>query len=76
MFSCYSERGLFWFRIFGRGLVVKDVRLHPLLFSERHGYQRMIRIGPWVIRYLRKEEAMSPEVIFAAVFGILAILFI
>jgi hypothetical protein len=30
--------GLFWFRIFGRGLHIKDPRRHPPLFSERNGF--------------------------------------
>jgi hypothetical protein len=40
----------FWIRIFGRGVrVERDARL---LFSERYGYTRALRIGRWSVRWL------------------------
>lgn len=38
-FYYHREAGLFWFRIFGRGLYFRDTRRHPLMFSERNGYR-------------------------------------
>lgn len=56
-FCYYREPGLLWFRIFGRGLLVKNLRRHPfVLFSERNGYYRGFRLGRWLIRYLPNTE--------------------
>ena len=52
-FACHYERGLMWFRIFGRGLLIKNVNTNPLLFSERYGYRKSIRIGNVLIRALK-----------------------
>lgn len=46
--------GIFWFRIFGKGLHFKNVNTHPLLFSERNGYSKCLRVGNWSIRVLPK----------------------
>lgn len=50
--------GHFWVRIFGRGILVKDVTgpsaRHSLTFSERYGHVRFIMLGKWLIRYLPK----------------------
>jgi hypothetical protein len=43
-----------WFRIFGRGILVEDHRVYPPLFSERYGKRRHIHFGNWCIRYLPK----------------------
>lgn len=51
--SSYSNR-FGWFRIFGVGLVFKDVLIHPLLFSERNGYKKYLKLGKWIISYLSK----------------------
>lgn len=48
----YHCPGLFWIRVFGRGFVVKDLRQHPLLFSERYHYRRYWRVGHWMVRWL------------------------
>jgi hypothetical protein len=48
--------GLFWIRVFGRGFHVKDVRRHPLLFSERNGYCRRVQVGNWSIKALKKKR--------------------
>ena len=40
-----------WFRLFGRGLKWKHESL-GLLFSERNGYTKYLKIGKWVIGYL------------------------
>ncbi len=38
--------------VFGVGLRVADSSCGPLLFSERHGYGRTRRIGPYVVKVL------------------------
>jgi hypothetical protein len=53
--SCHRAAGLWWFRVFGYGLHAKDVRRHPLLFSERRGLTRALRLGPWRV------GALTPE---------------
>ena len=40
----------FWFRIFGKGLTFSTNS--PILFSERYGYRKTLRLGKYVIRYL------------------------
>lgn len=45
-------KGFFWVRLFGIGLHIKDIRTHPLLFSERYGHSKYIQIGSYRIRYL------------------------
>jgi hypothetical protein len=52
MFSKFSKDGLFWFRIFGYGITGKDVRKHRLYYSERHGYQKFLKIGNWYFKWL------------------------
>jgi hypothetical protein len=51
-FSCYRSPRHFWFRLFGFGVVIKDVRVHPLLFSERTKRVRCWRIGWLHLRVL------------------------
>jgi len=46
------KKGIWWFRILGVGLSGKDTRLHPLLFSERNGYQKGLRLGNWMFHFL------------------------
>lgn len=48
----YDDGG--WFRLFGFGLYWKDVNKNPLLFSERNGYVKNIRLGKWFIGVLPK----------------------
>lgn len=40
-----------WFRLFGIGVSWKHESL-GLLFSQRNGYSKYIKIGKWVISYL------------------------
>lgn len=50
--SYHATRGLFWLRVLDFGFRVKDVRQHPLLFSERelgHGW----RMGNYHFRFLK-----------------------
>lgn len=46
--SFHRAPGLFWFRVFGKGIHVRDTDRHPLRFSERNGYRQM-----WTFRVLR-----------------------
>lgn len=40
-----------WFRLFGIGLRWKHQSL-DLIFSERNGYKKYVKIGKWIITYL------------------------
>jgi hypothetical protein len=57
----YTHQGGFWLRVFGRGLSVQDRRVLPAMFSERNGYRRVLRIGPWAIEPLSRKPRMIPE---------------
>lgn len=50
-----GEPGHWWFRLTrnGPGLFVKDTTRHRLIFSERYGYTKYVRLGRWIIGYLR-----------------------
>ncbi len=54
-FRNFNKYGCVWFRIFGRGLKIKDTTISPLFFSERNGYTKGIKIGKWYIGYLPKD---------------------
>lgn len=41
-----------WFRLFGIGLCIRNISLHPLVFSERQGCKKYFRVGSWIITYL------------------------
>jgi hypothetical protein len=45
------EHGVWWFRIFGRGLCLHAPWALEL-FSERNGYRRVVRVKRWRITYL------------------------
>lgn len=44
--------GLVWFRIFGFGLLIKNLRKEEMLFSERNGHQSYMVIFHRLIRPL------------------------
>lgn len=45
--------GIGWFRVFGVGLIWKDLARHDLLFSERNRLVwGVIRLGRWYVRFL------------------------
>lgn len=52
VFSSYKEDGLLWFRVFGRGLSIKDINKFPLLFSERYGLTSRLQFKQWSIEFL------------------------
>ena len=47
----YKGNGIFWFRLWhnGPGLKFKNLKKHPMLFSERNGYTKHIVIGNYFI---------------------------
>lgn len=51
----HHNRGVWWFRFgnWGPGLHIKDTTKAPILFSERSGLRKILRIGKWSIRYLK-----------------------
>ena len=46
-----------WIRItvfkHSRAIVWKDVDKHGMLFSERYGYKKHIKIGKWLIKFVK-----------------------
>ena len=51
---CYHKSiGFLWFRLFGYGIVFKDVKRHPLLFGERNGFTKYLKIRNLIIRFLK-----------------------
>lgn len=56
IFCYHREPGFLWFRIFGVGLLIKDTKRHAMIFSERYGYARFIRVGRWIIRPLGRKS--------------------
>ena len=48
--SLHSKKNS-WFRLFGRGLMVKHNSL-GLRFSQRHNYVKVFKLGNWIIEYL------------------------
>lgn len=52
----YPPEQIGWFRLFGYGLHIKNVNLNPLLFSERNGHTKYLRIGKWIITVILGEN--------------------
>jgi hypothetical protein len=52
-FFYHLEDGAFWFRLFGRGIAIKNSHKHKLLFSQRMGLAGF-NIGRYYISYLKK----------------------
>jgi len=55
MFGFHVWRWGFWFRLFGWGLHVRDTTTRRLLFSERNGLTKGLRLGRWYAKLLRPE---------------------
>ena len=53
IFDSFKYRDLFWFRIFGYGLSFSKGRL---LFSERYGYTKYLKIGNIKISFLNRRS--------------------
>lgn len=43
----HARPGLGWLRVLGLGVAWKDTRRHGLVFSERAGLRKRLRIGAW-----------------------------
>jgi len=52
LWCSFLATGFFWCRVYGYGFVVKDTRIHPLLFSQRMGITWFFRFGPHVMHFL------------------------
>lgn len=53
-FTASLTNGAGWVRVFGRGFYYKNTETKWLSFSERNGYKKTLRLGKWLIGYLRK----------------------
>ena len=53
IFCYYSLNSFTWFRIFGFGLVIKDIEKHNLLFSERNNLRIGFKYKNYYIRFLK-----------------------
>lgn len=50
----YRVQGLWWFRVMGYGLHCKDIRYHPLIFSQRDGRDKnAVTVKHWRIGLLK-----------------------
>ena len=45
IFCHYKTIGLYWFRVFGYGMLIKNIDLHLLLFSQRTGKKGLVLCG-------------------------------
>lgn len=54
VFAFHNDKGLIWFRLFGKGYMFKDILRRELIFSERNNARKdVIYIGKWLIRPLK-----------------------
>ncbi len=56
LLSICISNGIYWFRLFGYGLMWKNVNYHSLLFSQRNGYNRSLELGNWYIEILTPKK--------------------
>ena len=54
LLAWHYSPGLFWFRVCGWGLVIKDPTLYPPMFSERMGYRRFYNVFGWKVHFLKR----------------------
>ena len=52
--ACYFGKNSGWIRIFGYGIVWKDLRRYDMMFSERMGFRRFIIINHYLVRTLKR----------------------
>lgn len=48
VFEYHYRNRLGWVGLFGKGIKWKDIKLHPLLFSERNGHRGTVIKGWWI----------------------------
>lgn len=55
LFTYHSEDGLTYIRLGsdGVGIAIKNIKTHPLIFSERLNYTKYLKIGRWVVTKLK-----------------------
>ena len=53
-FYIYYKSDIFWFRFFkSYGIAGKNIKNHPLLFSERNGYTKSLKLFGWSFKILK-----------------------
>ena len=58
----HYNNGTGWFRIFGYGLKFKDLNRHSLLFSERNGYTKWLKMGHWYVGLLKPDKIIKKSI--------------
>jgi len=53
-FYLYRCNGLIVFRLFGVGALFKNVRKHPLLYSQRLKKWDRVLVGDWYFAFLKR----------------------
>jgi hypothetical protein len=53
LFATHKGDGWLWFRIFGCGLYIKNIKKVRAYFSERNGLKKYWQIGNYRIFYLK-----------------------
>lgn len=53
IFYKHKSEGLFWFRIFGYGVSIKDLKKNTLRFSERNGFKNLLIINRYAYTILK-----------------------
>jgi len=56
VFQGMRRDGQWWFRVFGYGLTWKNIKKHPLMFSERYGYRKGIALFRWRFNLLLRGD--------------------
>jgi hypothetical protein len=57
MFHVHVGQAHYWFRVFGYGVHVKDLRRDAYVpFSERNGLRKVWYVGPFKVGLLRRKE--------------------
>lgn len=59
VFAWYCGERMFWVRFLGIGIAIIDKTKHPPLFSERYGYEKVLRVGKFGIEFLPKLKGLS-----------------
>lgn len=44
IFKCYYSNQFFWFRLFDKGIKIRNIKKHPLLFTERYKLRKKLLI--------------------------------
>ena len=52
-YQSFFKITLLWFILFNHGILIKNIKYHPLLFSERNNFYYQYQIRNWYFRILR-----------------------